>query len=83
MFDFQNSPYWNRYLESLEDETDAGIIGFCEFLNNQLGGINIKVREVFDEMKSGDFCGCYDGDIMGEYKYGVDKFIELLGKRIP
>ncbi len=33
---YQNSQYWKEYKESLKDETEAGLIGFCEYLSRKL-----------------------------------------------
>ena len=32
-------------------------------------------KELLTKMKSEDFCGCYQGDIKGNYEDGVDTFI--------
>jgi hypothetical protein len=36
MFDYHRSPYWKEYVASLENEMDAGLGGFCEWLCTEL-----------------------------------------------
>jgi hypothetical protein len=40
------------------------------------------IRDTFAEMKSEDFCGCYDGDINEEYLNGVKKFCKKITKKL-
>ena len=40
------------------------------------------VKEVFSEMWSSNFCGCFEGDLDGEYERGVAAFIEVLEEKM-
>lgn len=41
-----------------------------------------EVKKLFTEFNSGSFCGCYEGDLLGEYPEGSREFIELLAERL-
>lgn len=36
MFDYTKSPFWKKYIASLENEADSGLGGFCEYLSDRL-----------------------------------------------
>ena len=56
-------------------------------LAKSLGGLSREgvlalANEVFQEMKSENFCGCYEGDLGDNYPEGATEFVKKLAEKL-